>query len=64
MLSRFLVNDLKLVSLASSKMKNVFAFLFQFRFLVKLICYIAFDQHLVLVVYLNLLHLTYNFSKK
>ena len=49
----------KIVSLASSIMINIIVLSFRlsprFRFPIKLTFYIAFDQHQLIVVYLNLL---------
>ena len=50
----------KMVSFASSTMKNIFVFPVRSRFPVKLICCIAFGSRKVLVVYLNLLLPSFN----
>ena len=49
-----------MVSFTSSMIKNIVVFPSRSRFPVTLISYIAFDQYIVVVVYLNLLQLTHN----
>ena len=53
-------DESKQISFASSIMKNIIVFVSQSRFQVKMICCIAFDQHLVFFAYLSLLLSSYN----